>query len=291
MNTKFKQGILATLKILVLVFGTFICFMISSQLAGMNEGNHVSSQLAPVMALSLLLVCLLHTLVLVFYIQKARIQGWALMGSVFLIYFGITTFLSQIESVVFLKYLVSIISLELIGKIFVEGTILSLLLSGLFTLVLGKKSAFEDEVPAKAGQRLQFTWRQWLGKFALICVIYVMIYFCFGYFIAWQSPAVQEYYTGLKLPGWMLFFQFFRAVIWGFIALLIMKTMAAKTWQIGLATALLFSVLMSATLLLPGNPIMPDAVRIAHFIEIMLSNFLFGWLVVGIIDHGSARHA
>lgn len=53
---------------------------------------------------------------------------------------------------------------------------------------------------------------------------------------------------------------------------------------------LLFAVLMNAQHLLP-NPYTPDAVRLAHFIETSTENFIFGWLVVWLLNrhHASFR--
>jgi hypothetical protein len=59
--------------------------------------------------------------------------------------------------------------------------------------------------------------------------------------------------------------------------------MHGQWWQAGLAVASLFSVLMGVQLLLP-NEFMPEAIRMAHFVEIMSSNFLFGWIVVWLLN-------
>jgi hypothetical protein len=37
------------------------------------------------------------------------------------------------------------------------------------------------------------------------------------------------------------------------------------------------------------NPIMPDAVRLAHFKEIFSSNFIFGWFVVWVLNMGQNK--
>ncbi|MGD2250203.1 MAG: hypothetical protein PVF58_17515 [Candidatus Methanofastidiosia archaeon] len=52
--------------------------------------------------------------------------------------------------------------------------------------------------------------------------------------------------------------------------------------EAGLVVALLFSVLMGALLLLP-NPFMPPQMRFAHFVEVVSSNFVFGWIVVWVL--------
>jgi uncharacterized PurR-regulated membrane protein YhhQ (DUF165 family) len=48
--------------------------------------------------------------------------------------------------------------------------------------------------------------------------------------------------------------------------------------ETGFATGLAFSVLMSATMLLP-NPLMPPDIYRAHAIELVSSNFVFGLLL------------
>ncbi len=75
---------------------------------------------------------------------------------------------------------------------------------------------------------------------------------------------------------------------WTALALPVIRMMKGRWWEAGLAVALLFSVLMGFLLLLP-NPYMPDTIRMAHFGEVSLSNFLFGGVVVWLLNrhHGS----
>ena len=127
-----------------------------------------------------------------------------------------------------------------------------------------------------------------------------MIYFTFGYFIAWQSAAVRAYYGGhdpgsffaqiasvLRDQPSLVLLQVGRALLWTAIAVPIIRMMKGKWWEAGLAVALLFAA-TSSQLLLP-NPLMPYDVRMAHLLETSTSNFLFGWLVVLILTLGSAK--
>jgi len=41
---------------------------------------------------------------------------------------------------------------------------------------------------------------EWVGKLSLIVIAYLVIYFTFGYFIAWKNAAVRAYYGGSD-PG------------------------------------------------------------------------------------------
>lgn len=99
---------------------------------------------------------------------------------------------------------------------------------------------------------------------------------------------VRDYYGGTD-PGsflaqmrgivqgapWMLPLQFARGLIWALLAILVVRMMAARWWEAGLAVSLLFTV-PTAYLLFP-NPVMPDAVRVTHLVETAPYQFLFGW--------------
>ena len=132
---------------------------------------------------------------------------------------------------------------------------------------------------------------EWLWKLAVIAIAYVILYFTFGYFIAWRDPAVREYYGGTdegnffsnmaatvtNMP-WLVPFQIFRAMLWTALALPVVRMMRGNWSETALAIGLLFAVVMNTQLLLP-NPYMPEAVRITHLIETASSNFIFGVLV------------
>jgi hypothetical protein len=76
--------------------------------------------------------------------------------------------------------------------------------------------------------------------------------------------------------------QIARGLLWAAIAAPVIKMMKGKWWEAGFAVALLFAM-TSAQLLIP-NPLMPAEVRMAHLVETVTSNFLFGWLVVLIVQ-------
>ena len=130
---------------------------------------------------------------------------------------------------------------------------------------------------------------QWAWKLALLAVIYILIYISFGQFVFMPlaGDAFEEFYAGLEMPQWILLLQAARALIWVALAVPVIRMMKGPRWEAGLAVALLFSVLMGALLLIPQD-IMPDAIRMAHFAEVTSSNFLFGWIVVFILNYQRA---
>src|SRR6185312_9644964 len=144
---------------------------------------------------------------------------------------------------------------------------------------------------------------EWAGKLCLIVVAYVIIYFTFGYFIAWKSPAVRAYYGGgdpgsllaqmssvIRETPFLIPLQAVRALMWAAIAVPVIRMMKGGWREAGLAVALLFGVVATSLLLLP-NPLMPREVRMVHLLETATSNFLFGWLVVLVLcwHRGSER--
>lgn len=235
-----------------------------------------------------LLVMLLQVLALAYPVIRSRWAGWKLAATVFILYFGTVTFMSQIESLIYL------------GARMPDGMLPGLFLMGLFTaavfspiavMVLGRWKAD----PKAAGETTRpLPWRSWAWRSALGAAVYLALYYLFGYFVAWKNPAVREFYGGTD-PGsffaqmssivretpWMLPFQFVRGLLWVSLAVLVIRMMKGRWWEAGLAVSVLFTV--PALYLLFPNPIMPDAVRMAHLVETAPYQFLFGWIVVWLL--------
>jgi hypothetical protein len=284
---KAKELVLLVPKFIALVVLYFICFSVASALLlrpdlvpqppADESGNAI---------VALFAVSLLNTLVLTWIILRSRWEGWRLILSIFLISYGVTTFMPQIETAVFVTRLPP----GMLVRLFVVGAIVSGLFSPLAVIILGKLKSDASEY--NADSRLSMPLMQWAWKLGFIAISYVIIYFTFGYFIAWKSPAVRAYYGGND-PGsflaqiqsvfrdqpWLPPFQILRSMLWVGIALPVIKMMKGPWWEAGLAVALLFSVVMCSLLLLP-NALMPAEVRMAHLVETASSNFLFGWLLV-----------
>jgi len=276
------------LRVVVLTFLLFLCYSIASVAVGLMDSAQTADGMGAMV--TLLVVCALQTVVLSYPIVRSRWTGWKLILAIFLVFYGVMTFLSQIETVVFLNYFVDIVPAQMIPKLFMQGAIIAALFSPLVVLIHGRmKGAEESPAP---NRRVVMPWREWIWKLILIGVIYVSIYISFGAFVAipLAGEAFQDYYAGLQLPAWILPFQMVRAMVWTALALPVIRMMKGDWWEAGLAVGLLFSVLMGSLLLLP-NPYMPDTIRMAHFVEVSSSNFLFGWIVVWLLNrhHGSLR--
>jgi hypothetical protein len=169
------------------------------------------------------------------------------------------------------------------------GVLIAVPFSGLAVLILGKRKT--GVVDTERNTRLIMPASEWAWKLAVIAIAYVILYFTFGYFVAWRHPGVPEYYGGVD-PGsflaqmrtvlrntpWLVPFQILRAMCWVALALPVIRMLKGKWPETALSLGLLFAVVMNAPLLLP-NPYMPEPVRMAHLVETASSNFILGVFV------------
>lgn len=229
------------------------------------------------------IVSLLITIVLSYPIIRSKWTGWRLVVTIFIVFFGITVFLTNIETVVFLQYFVEIIPVEDTPGLFINGAIMTAIFSPLAVLVHGRMKG-PDELK-ESNLRLAMPWKEWIWKLLSIAVLYMIIYILFGMLVfqPLAGEAFQEYYAGLELPAWILPFQVFRGLLWTGLALPVVRMMKGSWREAGLTIALLFSVLMGSLLLVPTE-FMPNIIRLAHFVEVSSSNFLFGWIVVLVLN-------
>ena len=248
-------------------------------------GDSQQAEQAGAGAIELLVVCFLDTIVLTYIILRSRWAGWKLMAAVFIVFYGVMTFMSQIESAVF----VTTFPEGVLPKLFLMGILIAAFFAVLAVLILGRsKSATAS---TDFNNRLHMPVREWAWKLVTIAIAYLILYFTFGYFIAWQNPELRAYYGGVDEGGffthmgaviensfWLFPFQILRAMLWVAIALPVIRMMKGSWQETAFALGLLFAVLMNAQLLLP-NPYMPDVVRMTHLLETSTSNFIFGCLV------------
>lgn len=134
---------------------------------------------------------------------------------------------------------------------------------------------------------LRFSAGAWAARLALLAAVYVVLYYFFGYYVAWKVPAVQEYYGGSdpgnifkQLAGiwrsqpWMFLIQFGRGLLWTLFVLPLVRSFQGGRLELACVVALLFAS-WSAMLLLP-NPLMPPAVAHAHLVETAWCDALLG---------------
>lgn len=293
-----KTVLINGLKIIALTILMFICFAIAAGVVGMGgDATQTQTQAEQVSgAFALLFVCFLNALVLSYLVLRSRWHGVKLMATIFFVFYGVMTVMSQIESAFFITKLPS----GTLPKLFMMGILITAPFSILAVLFLGKRKA-PSHNEQKA--RLQMPAREWAWKLGVLVLAYLVLYFTFGYFIAWQNQAVREYYGGGELQGFfthmlgvlrnqtgLVLLQLLRGLMWIALALPVIRMLQGARWEIALAVALLFAVVMNAQLLLP-NPYMPETVRMTHLLETATSNFIFGSFTAWLLTKPSTRGA
>lgn len=288
-----KTALTVAGRVIALTIILFLCFAAASRVLE-QPGGAQTAEAAGAAAAALLVVCALDTLVLAYIILRSRWGGWRLVATVFVVFYGVTTVMSQIESAVFITALPP----GMLPRLFLMGALIAAPFALVAVPILGKRKA--DTTGTERNTRLVMTPSEWTWRLTLIVLAYLVLYFTFGYFIAWRNPAVRAYYGGidegsffahmgavLRNTWWLIPFQGLRALLWTAIALPVVRMMKGTWPETALAVGLLFAVVMNAQLLLP-NPYMPAVVRSAHLIETASSNFIFGWLVGALLARPAA---
>lgn len=290
-----KTAVALALRVLLLTVVLMILFAVGGYLfvpktqASPGAAAAVAPQPPGQLLALALFVFFVQTIALAYPIVRSRWGGWRLVATVFAVFYGTGTVTSQIESAV---YLGGRMPAGMLAGLFLMGAFTAAIFSPLAVLVLGKRSA--ETAPEEKNLRLVMPAGKWIWKLAVVALVYVVFYYTFGYFIAWQNPALRAYYGGedpgsffaqmamvLRGTPWMVPLQLLRALLWAALALPVIRMMKGAWWEAGLAVALLFTV--PALYLLFPNPLMPETVRLTHLIETAPYQFIFGWIVVWLL--------
>jgi hypothetical protein len=276
------------LRVAGLTVSYFVCFAaVSAALLPASREQPASD--AASAAGALLAMCALNSAVLAYVVRCSRWSGWRLAAAMYVVIFGVVTVMPQIETAFFITRLPA----GMLPRLFLSGAIVAALLSP-FAVWIMRRWRHGDS-SASDVTRLQLSPREWIVRVSIVTVVYLVLYFTFGYYIAWQNPAVRAYYGGVD-PGsylgmvrnvlrdtpMLVPLQVLRALLWIAIAAPVIRMMTGAWWKTALAVALLFAVVMNSQLLLP-NPYMPADVRMTHLVETASSNFIFGWLLVAVL--------
>jgi len=275
------------LRLVLLTVLMFTCIAVAAAIAGAG-GDGEAGEEAGSMLLPLLAMCVVNVVVLAYPILRSRWCGLKLTATVFLVFFGAQTFQGQIETIFFGEAFD--MSAGQLGRLFLMGGLTALLYSPLAVLVLGKMKR-PDEPPLQ-GSLLAARGSRLAWRLTVLPLVYVVLYFTFGYFVAWQWADVRTFYSGSSeiqpffahvgdlLAGDPLIFpwQLLRGLLWVGLAVPVILMMKGRRWEVSLALGLLFGLLLTVPLIIP-NPLMPPAVRLAHFLETSTSTFIYGWLI------------
>jgi hypothetical protein len=220
-------------------------------------------------SLGLLLIAIPTTV----YIQNTWLQKQKLTLALWLIVFIIGTFNILIEAYIF-NVTTGLQTLQGMWQGFLSVTP-GLLAIG---LLLIKKTTPPLKLTRQKRSILGYSWRILAGN-----VLYFIFYASAGMVLQASYPELMDFYEG-KIPHILLIVKtnlFFRGFVFVSIAILIAETSQLNKWKTGMLIGAFFSILGGIAPLLSPNELMPLNIRLAHGLEVGISNFLYG-IVLGL---------
>ena len=248
---------------------------------------------------AMLLLGIINTVLIVGMILSSRWHGWRLAFLLALAYYGAFTFITQIETWYFLAN--SAVPPLLLPRLFVMGLSIPILYIPLAILICNKWKKREVIVENK---NMQIPLQQLFLKLGVLAIIYLIIYWLAGYFIAWQNPELRAYYGSpgeltpffahtierLKNAPDLFILQLARGILFAIIAMPLIIGSKVKSWLTALLVASLLAVPHLVHIM--PNALMPAAsVRFSHMLETATSTFVYGLIIVWLLHrrHYSVR--
>lgn len=245
---------------------------------------------AAISIISLLVLGFWYAIVLGLAVSKTRWGGIKTSLCLILILWTTAYGLTQVETIIFRESLTAISVYDA----------LMLMVSGFFTLAVfipagvALHGGFSRQYNPLQDERKRLTNRA--VKFGVLAVLYVLVYFAFGHFVAWQFADLRLFYSGTTENRGLLYqistslhlipLQLLRGLVFVLAADGLRYVMNKDKAAYITAVTMLF--MSSGVMLLAPNPIFPDAVRIGHMLELLSSMMVFG-LITGFIMDASPR--
>ena len=213
------------------------------------------------------LSCALSIAVLTLVVLATGAAGWRLVWMLFLLYFGIA-WLNTLDEAVLFRVLPGAIAFQSLA----HGVTTTFTVAVLLALALNRLRIEDKPLSADFNPRFPASW---IWKIAGGALVYSLFYLVAGAII---NPYIEAFYSGRWLPslGTLIVIQFFRGLLYIGVALPFIGSMSGRWLQAGIVLGLCYSVLGGIAPLLLSNAYMPPAVRLAHSMEVGVSNFLFG---------------
>jgi len=296
-----KLILIWTGRIVLLLSLFFILFVIGSMaVSGVLPDIESEPGLVPD-NIGFLIFGILNTILIIALILSSRWHGWKLVLTLAFAYYGAVTFLPQIETWYFMSNIT--VSSKLLPRLFIMGLPVAFIYVPLTVLILRKRrmnSIIEHTATVKMPVK------QLLFKLLGIALLYIVLYWGAGYYIAWQNPDLRSFYgsPGAILPFWehttntlrldsgLMPFQALRGMLWTLCAIPIISGSKVNAWWTAILVGLFFTIPQISGLILK-NPLMPIAsVRLSHMIEGIASNFVFGMIIVWLLhrEHNSLKN-
>jgi hypothetical protein len=218
---------------------------------------------------------MVNSFFIIYLLNRLTLKGFRLIAVTALTVYCVQIFMTQIETWIFIDAFPAITP-DVLTNIFVTNLIQIIIVTivGSFMWKPKKSSTSETKIT------IYVAGKYW--KLAVLSVFYMILYFTFGYFIAWQVDILREFYHGSVSSisnTELVLIQIFRGTLWVLFCMPVILYLKSSRTEKVIVVALMMAILPTILLLMP-NPFMPLPIRMAHFIEVFISNGIFGTCIV-----------
>ena len=275
-----RTTLFAVAKFVLLVVLYAVLFSVGGQFFAVAPDTPMTESEQGVAFLALIVVAVVDTALLAALAYKSRLPRAALAVTLAVVFYIVKTFTSMIEALVFMPN----VNGGNIGALFAMTIPLTLVVPPLAAVLFAERRGDNEPVltfpPLSLGALL--------GRVTLLSVVvYPVLFFVFGYFVAFASDDVRAFYGVVDVKPffahmldtvtgtpWLLPFEMARGLLWTLTALVLFSTTRGGAVLKGVLVALVFALVQNDVHLLP-NPLMGREVQLYHFIETATSNAIF----------------
>ena len=273
------------LKLSLSVFVYTFVFTLANAIVPFSQGVKDlgnSNSENPMDLVYLLIVSIWVCFTIYYLIRHSQVRGKRLFLNIVLVLFLVQLFMAQIETWFFGHAFQALTKLD----------ILLILVAGLIPLLVTVPMMikfFQNKDVTFEKRELNITIIS--KKLGIIGLIYLCVYFLFGYFVAWQFEDLRLLYSGSpeRLNFWkhlasldpIIFpFQVIRGALFGIFVIPLMNMVNTKRTFV-ISTCLIF-LYLGVVFLMP-NALFPGMARIGHLLEMTSSMLVFGIIVGNIL--------
>ena len=198
--------------------------------------------------------------------------------------FIVQIFLTQMETYFFGSAFADLTGFDIM--MIVLAGLLTIMITGILAIFLFRKTKQADD----RQEAMEINWSRFLWTAVLNGLFYMIIYFLFGYFVAWQSAELRLFYTGstemmsftekildnLKATPFIFPCQWIRGFLFTMTVLPFLRMRWKHKFDYHICIIAVF-LCTTIGLIIP-NFLFPDVVRWTHFREMFSSMLLFGCL-------------
>jgi hypothetical protein len=302
-----KKGIEVGFRTIGLAVGLTIIFVLGAMLSGLGRpAPSAPGATAPAAAsgqpanilLLLFVASLIQAIVVTYLVLEAKWSGWKLAGALFLVVLNMWA-QSAIDSLPYFRAhsFQGHVAAGFATQALVTGLVIATLFAPFAVWILGGFGRGTPEVPS---ERAHWSAARWIGTLAATTVAFVVLYYLCGYYIAWQNPALRQFYSGTTAirsfwgqiawtwssTPWMFPFQAGRGLLFVVLTLPAVRMLRGGAARVAFGTALMYAAWDGSPGLIVPNPVFPPSVAHSHLVELAVYGLVFGAFVGWLMGRG-----